>query len=109
MNAFTLNAATAGAGVGCNGLADCPRLGSPAAAPWLVLGQILWSAAMDSLPTFAQPQLVAGILAITLLGLAAAIEVLMLGMGLRQRRLQQPSEPPAAPPIDHDFYDWLYE
>jgi hypothetical protein len=64
---------------------------------------------MDSLPTFTHPQLLAGILAITLLSLAAGIEVLMLGLGLRHRRLQQPSEPPSAPPLDHDFYDWLYE
>ena len=64
---------------------------------------------MDGLHEFAQPQLLAGILAITLLSLAAGIELLMLGLSLRPAALTRVAEPRVAEPMDQDFYDWLYE
>ena len=66
-------------------------------------------AAMDGLHEFAQPQLLAGIVAIALLSLAAGIEVLMLGLGLRHPTRMEVAEPAVAETVGHDFYDWLYE
>ncbi len=64
---------------------------------------------MDGLHEFAQPQLLAGILAITVLSLAAGIEILMLALSLRPATLLRVAEPAVAEPMDQDFYDWLYE
>lgn len=76
---------------------------------------------MDGLPEFAQPQLLAGLLAIALLSLALGLETVMVWTGLRrsaaplaQHPLAQPphAQHPLAPdthPLGHDFYDWLYE
>ena len=64
---------------------------------------------MDGLPEFAQPQLLAGILAIILLSLAFGIEVLMVALSLRPAALVAVAGPSVAEPIDQDFYDWLYE
>jgi len=68
---------------------------------------------MDGLPEFTHPQLLAGILAITLLSLALGIELLMVALGLRPSALGPGDTASAAPaiaePMDHDFYDWLYE
>ena len=64
---------------------------------------------MDGLPEFAQPQLLAGILAIILLSLSFGIEVLMVALSLRPATLLRVAEPAVAEPMDQDFYDWLYE
>lgn len=65
--------------------------------------------AMDGLPEFAQPQLLAGIVAITLLCVAAGIEAAVIGLSLRRPAPARPLEPAVAEPVGHDFYDWLYE
>lgn len=69
--------------------------------------------AMDGLHEFAQPQLLAGILAFTLLSLAAGIEAVVLGLSLRQRfsphHGPHGAEPSVHEAVGQDFYDWLYE
>ena len=64
---------------------------------------------MDGLHEFAQPQLVAGIVAIALLSLATGIEVLMVALSLRPAALASVAGLSVAEPVDQDFYDWLYE
>jgi hypothetical protein len=64
---------------------------------------------MDGLHEFAQPQLLAGLVAITLLSLAAGIEAVMLRLSLRHPAKPRSMEPALAEPVDQDFYDWLYE
>lgn len=64
---------------------------------------------MDGLHEFAHPQQLAGIVAITLLSLAAAIEAVMVRLSLRQATCLRPAEPVAAEAAGQDFYDWLYE
>ena len=64
---------------------------------------------MDGLPEFAQPQLLAGVVAIALLSVAAAIEALVLGLSLRHPGRLQPAQPAIAETVGQDFYDWLYE
>ena len=64
---------------------------------------------MDGLHEFAQPQLLAGIVAITLLSLAAGIEVLMLALSLRRPAAVPSADPAVADPVGHDFHDWLYD
>ena len=70
----------------------------------------LHNAPMDGLAEFGQPQQLAGLVAVGLLGLALTIESLMLWAGLRRLRTPLAEEPLAvAEPAGHDFYDWLYE
>lgn len=66
---------------------------------------------MDGLAEFAQPQLLAGLVAITVLGMAVMIESLMLwaGVSFKVSRSAEVAEPPAAEPFAPEFYDWLYE
>ena len=66
---------------------------------------------MDGLAEFAHPQLLAGLVAITVLGMAVVIESLMLwaGVSFKVSRSAVVAEPPAAEPFAPEFYDWLYE
>lgn len=98
------------AGLPPDGDGEAAGCGAPR-APWLRRRQIpsLSHAAMDGLHEFAHPQQLAGIVAITLLSLAAAIEAVMVRLSLRQATRLRPAEPVAAEAAGQDFYDWLYE
>lgn len=65
---------------------------------------------MDGLPELLHPQLLAGCLALGLLGLALTIELRMLALALNApgRSGSEPL-PESAEAAGLDFYDWIYE
>lgn len=65
---------------------------------------------MDGLPELLHPQLLAGCLALALLGLALTIELRMLALALhRPATASAEPEPGSAEATGLDFYDWIYE
>lgn len=65
---------------------------------------------MDGLPELLHPQLLAGCLALALLGLALAIEARMLALVIHgPARAGAEPQPGSTEAADLDFYDWIYE
>lgn len=64
---------------------------------------------MTDLFEFSHPQLLAGVLALVVLGLAIGVEVVLLGLSLRRAGVSAEPAAMPEPSVDHDFYDWLYE